>query len=463
VGRVRIHPLTCPGVEGRSADGPSPLVEYERIVERNVQQSRVDDSDKSNKENAKLRKRYMKEGVAMAQRYLAQTLGLDVSVASVEIVLSIDSVLKTDGCLASCFLDAGCSHIVVRVKGGEVAKALEACDVTRVPRERLILQWKSGERLFPESVQSQMAAIEERVGTLSIQHTTPVASEKLEWEELKTWKQSSKGKDLRCIVQLSFAGDVSIDDLSATVQSISKVFDEDTGAISLVDPTATQLGMSYAACLKTDRADGFYPTIVVTRSNEALGLVYSSKESIIAALECGRGVYWSRSRGGLWRKGDTSGRHQTLHKIDADCDGDALRFMVTQHGEDRKAFCHLDTLSCWGEPNGIRHLEQTLARRLVDAPAGSYTKRLFDDDELLRDKLVEEAQELSEAESRQHVAEELADVLYFAMVKATKAGVSIDDAVVELDKRSKKVTRRKGDSKAFRIEAGKQILGGKKS
>ena len=133
--------------------------------------------------------------------------------------------------------------------------------------------------------------------------------------------------------------------------------------------------------------------------------------------------------------------------------------MVTQHGEDHKAFCHLDTLSCWGEPNGIRHLEQTLARRLVDAPAGSYTKRLFDDDELLRDKLVEEAQELSEAESRQHVAEELADVLYFAMVKAAKAGVSIDDAVAELDKRSKKVTRRKGDSKAFRIEAGKQILG----
>ena len=132
---------------------------------------------------------------------------------------------------------------------------------------------------------------------------------------------------------------------------------------------------------------------------------------------------------------------------------------MTQHGEDHKAFCHLDTLSCWGEPNGIRHLEQTLARRLVDAPAGSYTKRLFDDDELLRDKLVEEAQELSEAESRQHVAEELADVLYFAMVKAAKAGVSIDDAVAELDKRSKKVTRRKGDSKAFRIEAGKQILG----
>ena len=273
VGRVRVHPLTCPGAEGSSA----PLAEYEAIVEKNVEQSRVDEGDKSDKESAKLRKRYMKEGVAMAQRYLAETLGLDVSVTSVEVVLSIDSVLRTDGCLASCFLDAGCSHVVIRVKGGDVAGALGACDATRVPRERLILQWKSGEGMFPESVRSQMAAIEERVGTLSIQHTTPVSSEMLEWEELKAWKQGSKGKDLRCIVQLSFASDVSIDDLSATVQSISKVFDEDTGAISLVDPTATQLGMSYAACLKTDRADGFYPTVVVTRSNEALGLVYSSK------------------------------------------------------------------------------------------------------------------------------------------------------------------------------------------
>lgn len=74
---------------------------------------------------------------------------------------------------------------------------------------------------------------------------------------------------------------------------------------------------------------------------------------------------------------------------------------------------------------------------------------------------MEEAQELSEAESKQHVAEELADVLYFAMVRAAKAGVSMDDAAVELDKRARKVTRRKGDSKAFRIEAGKEILGKK--
>jgi len=193
-----------------------------------------------------------------------------------------------------------------------------------------------------------------------------------------------------------------------------------------------------------------------------LGLVYSSKSSIIAALQCGRGVYYSRSRGGLWRKGDTSGHHQTLHRIDVDCDGDALRFTVTQNGDDGvKAFCHLNTLTCWGEPRGLRHLEGTLCQRLIDAPAGSYTKRLFDDEQLLRDKLVEEAQELSEADTKEHVAEELADVLYFAMVRAAKAGVSIDDAVSELDKRARKVTRRKGDSKPERIEAGEKILGKK--
>ena len=95
------------------------------------------------------------------------------------------------------------------------------------------------------------------------------------------------------------------------------------------------------------------------------------------------------------------------------------------------------------------------------APAGSYTKRLFDDPILLRDKLVEEAQELSEAEDPEHVAEELADLLYFAMVKAAKAGVSMDDAMAELDRRTRKVTRRKGDSKAYRIESGDAILGKK--
>jgi phosphoribosyl-ATP pyrophosphohydrolase/phosphoribosyl-AMP cyclohydrolase/histidinol dehydrogenase len=99
-----------------------------------------------------------------------------------------------------------------------------------------------------------------------------------------------------------------------------------------------------------------------------------------------------------------------------------------------------------------------MQERLKSAPEGSYTKRLFEDPELLRDKLVEEAQELAEAVEKDDVAAEFADVLYFAMARAAKAGVSIDDAVAELDRRARKVTRRQGDSKTFRIEAGQAIL-----
>ena len=257
--------------------------------------------------------------------------------------------------------------------------------------------------------------------------------------------------------------------------------DRNTTTISIVDPTPELLGQAYAACMVTDRTDQLYATVVCTRTNEALGLVYSSVSSIVAALQCGRGVYYSRSRNGLWRKGDTSGHYQTLHRIDVDCDGDALRFTVTQNSpainssttttestengtggdvtqKTPAAFCHLETLTCWGPSRGIRHLEETLQDRLHNATEGSYTQRLFQDTTLLRDKLVEEAQELAEADTAQHVAEELADVLYFSLVRAAQFGITLEDAVVELDRRARKVTRRAGESKVFRIEAAHAIL-----
>ena len=448
VGRVRIHPLSCPGTsdtdEGNNNSGKA-LSEYEAIISKCIQQSQETD--------AKTRKKYMKQGVALASSYLSTTLNIDVSIVDVEIVLNVDCINKTDGCLASCFLDAGCAYVVVRVKENDddgLNKALEAVDTTRLPKERIILHYKSNMKIEMNDT------ITSRVGTISIQmdvSSLPCT----DWSNIVT-----PSKEYKSIVQVSLSNDISNEDMIASISSLSKAIGENKGSITLVDPTAEQLGLSYAACMKTDREDGLYTTVVVTRSNEALGLVYSSKESIIAALECGRGVYYSRSRNGLWRKGDTSGHYQTLHRIDVDCDGDALRFTVTQNGDDIKAFCHLNTFTCWGEPKGLRHLEGTLAQRLNDAPPGSYTKRLFDDDQLLRDKLVEEAQELSEAESKQHVAEELADVIYFAMVRAAKAGVSIDDAVSELDKRARKVTRRKGDSKEAYIKAGDAILLNKK-
>jgi len=225
--------------------------------------------------------------------------------------------------------------------------------------------------------------------------------------------------------------------------------------------TPLELGSCVAACVRTDRSDGLFPTLVLEADGAALGLVYSSPQSIGAALRCGRGVYWSRSRQSLWRKGDTSGAWQTLQRIRLDCDADALCFTVTQHGEP-PAFCHKTSLSCWGAASGLHALQLTLRDRLRSAPAGSYTKRLFDDAQLLRNKLVEEAQELAEATEPDHVAAEAADLVYFAMVRCVAAGVGLTEIGAHLDKRALKLDRRPGHSKKERIAAGDAILAARK-
>jgi len=433
-GSCRIDPLTC---------APQFKEDYVAICNKNQEQALVDRLSEtvSSDGKKKLKKKYMKQGVAMASVYLTEMLQLDVSVVNVQVVLDPSTIIETDGCLSACFLDAGCTAIVID------GKNLEAMDAAKIPRERIVASFKGADDASEEDITAALALAD----TVSV----PISNLN-EAETILSYISEASDK---VIFELSNA------DASSTttelVKAIAKICKDNKGKIALVDPCATTLGTNFAACMRTDRTDGLYTTVVCTRNNEALGLVYSSISSIIAAFECARGVYYSRSRNGLWRKGDTSGHYQTLHRLDVDCDGDALRFSVTQCGGNTACFCHLYTLTCWGEPNGLRHLEQTMQKRIQSAPEGSYTKRLFDDPQLLRDKLVEEAQELSEAQTKEEVAGELADVLYFAMAKAAKAGVSIDDAVAVLDARTRKVTRRKGDSKVFRIEAGEKILGNK--
>ncbi|MCA9298517.1 MAG: hypothetical protein KDA28_05595, partial [Phycisphaerales bacterium] len=147
------------------------------------------------------------------------------------------------------------------------------------------------------------------------------------------------------------------------------------------------LAEGFCAPLRSDRADGLWPTIVCTEHGQVLGLVYSSLESVRAALESGKGVYYSRSRRSLWEKGATSGDTQDVVRFDVDCDRDALRVVVRQAG---RGFCHTGTKTCFGDLSGIEALEATVRGRLEDAPEGSYTARLLRDPELLRAKLHEE-------------------------------------------------------------------------
>ncbi|GAB4549261.1 MAG: hypothetical protein Tsb0013_10360 [Phycisphaerales bacterium] len=207
---------------------------------------------------------------------------------------------------------------------------------------------------------------------------------------------------------------------------------------------AFDLAEGFCAPLVSDRADGLWPTVVCDEHDQALGLVYSNLESVRASLESGRGVYWSRSRGALWEKGATSGDTQDLLSIGADCDRDALRFRVRQRGG---GFCHTGTRTCFGAGHGIAALERTLRERLASAPAGSYTRRLFDDPDLLRSKLLEEAGELIDARDAGEASWEAADVIYFALVRAVAQGATLESIEAQLHARSRKVTRRSGDAK----------------
>lgn len=88
---------------------------------------------------------------------------------------------------------------------------------------------------------------------------------------------------------------------------------------------------------ESDRPDGLYTTLVTDERDVALGLVYSSRESVAESLRTGRGVYQSRKRG-LWYKGESSGDVQELVHVSFDCDSDCLKFVVRQKG--RGIACH---------------------------------------------------------------------------------------------------------------------------
>jgi phosphoribosyl-AMP cyclohydrolase / phosphoribosyl-ATP pyrophosphohydrolase len=219
-------------------------------------------------------------------------------------------------------------------------------------------------------------------------------------------------------VRITFAGGVaSADDVAA----IDRLGGDAQVGMALYSGRM-ELGDAIAAPLRSDRPDGLLPTVVVDVHGRSLGLVYSSRESVRAAVQSGRGVYHSRSRGGLWRKGESSGDWQELVEIRVDCDRDALEFVVRQHG---RGFCHTGQAGCFGALPGVASLASAVAARQQSAPPGSYTRRLFDDPSLLDRKLVEEARELAAAKTAAEGSWEAADVLYFALVKMASLGVSL--------------------------------------
>jgi phosphoribosyl-AMP cyclohydrolase len=91
--------------------------------------------------------------------------------------------------------------------------------------------------------------------------------------------------------------------------------------------------------------DGLVPAIAQdAETGEVLMLAWMNAESLRRTFAEGRMVYWSRTRQELWRKGDTSGDHQTVSAAYYDCDGDTLLFKVVQHG---RGACHTGSRTCF--------------------------------------------------------------------------------------------------------------------
>ncbi len=191
--------------------------------------------------------------------------------------------------------------------------------------------------------------------------------------------------------------------------------------------------------LKIDSPDGLVPTLVVDQLGTALGLAWSSRESFTDAVANRRGCYWSRSRQELWIKGRTSGSEQRLVSVGTDCDRDTLRFVVDQGGS---GFCHEGSWGCFGEDRSLSEIERHVTARITGDDAQSFSRRLVNDPDKLREKLLEEAGELSAATSREEAIWEMADVLYFALLALRKQGGNLADVRTELARRMHRVERR---------------------
>ena len=201
-----------------------------------------------------------------------------------------------------------------------------------------------------------------------------------------------------------------------------------TGAVSLKD--------SFMACLDWEKTNGMIPVIAQSVNGEVLMMGFSNREAIAKTFDTGKLTFFSRTRNVLWTKGETSGHFLEVVKMRVDCDRDTILATVIPHG----GACHTGSFTCFGaepdERSSMERLYATISERFANPRPGSYTATL--NDKRVREKVEEEAEEICEAEGKDEVIWEAADLLYFVSVLMYKEGVTWQDVYNELDRRHKK-------------------------
>jgi phosphoribosyl-ATP pyrophosphohydrolase/phosphoribosyl-AMP cyclohydrolase len=202
-------------------------------------------------------------------------------------------------------------------------------------------------------------------------------------------------------------------------------------------------------------ADGLVPVVTQeSRTGDILMLAYADRDALDRTISTGFAHYFSRSRGTLWLKGETSGHVQRVVEIRLDCDGDAVLYRAEQQGP----ACHTGARTCFSavigaagqaegvseDPGGhvLSRLAATIGTRAIDRPGGSYTAKLLADGVgRVSQKLGEEAVEVvvaANSEDDERLASEAADLLYHLLVLLQARGVPLNAVWQELERREKK-------------------------
>ncbi len=165
-------------------------------------------------------------------------------------------------------------------------------------------------------------------------------------------------------------------------------------------------------------------------TGRVLMLAWMDEEALRLTRETGEAHFFSRSRGRLWRKGETSGNTLAVEELRDDCDGDAILLRVRRSGP----ACHTGSLSCFAP-----WLWRRVAERASERPAGSYVASLLEQGPAAcARKVGEEGLEAALAgagESDERLVEELADLWFHSYVLLAARGLDPDAVEQELRRR----------------------------
>lgn len=207
------------------------------------------------------------------------------------------------------------------------------------------------------------------------------------------------------------------------------------------------------------KGDALIPAVVQhAHTGEVLMVAWMNDDALRKTLRHRRATFWSRSRGQLWQKGETSGNILEVLEIKADCDRDTLLVRALPTGP----VCHTGAPTCFGAPTGfdtptdvdtrdasstavgfLAELEHIIGERVNENPEKSYTAKLLQSGvQRIAQKVGEEGVELALAATagqRKEIVGEAADLLYHLLVLLRSRELSLADVEQELLQRHAKL------------------------